>query len=191
MTAGPSHPPLAAPSPWVARFADLVANGGTVLDYACGSGRHARWFAARGHPVVAVDRDATALAALGAVAGVSTVQADLEDGPWPFDQGRYAAVVMTNYLFRPRFERMCDLVADGGVLLAETFMVGNERFGKPSNPAFLLKPGELIERTAGEFSLVAFEQGKVASPKPAVLQRICAIRGSAMGTLPQSPGGET
>ena len=191
MTAGPSHPPLAAPSPWVARFADLVANGGTVLDYACGSGRHARWFAARGHPVVAVDRDATALAALGAVAGVSTVQADLEDGPWPFDQGRYAAVVMTNYLFRPRFERMCDLVADGGVLLAETFMVGNERFGKPSNPAFLLKPGELIERTAGEFSLVAFEQGKVASPKPAVLQRICAIRGSAMGTLPQIAGGET
>lgn len=186
-----SHPHRAAPSPWVARFAPLIADGGTVLDFACGGGRHARWLAARGHPVEAADRDADALAGLQGVAGVHTVHADLEDGRWPFGNRRFAAVVMTNYLFRPRFGAMLDLVEAGGLLIAETFMVGNERFGKPSNPAFLLKPGELIERTAGEFSLVAFEQGKVASPKPAVLQRICAIRGSAMGTLPQSPGGET
>ncbi|MCB1895586.1 MAG: methyltransferase domain-containing protein [Zoogloeaceae bacterium] len=185
--AGASHPPLAAPSPWVARFAPLVATAGTVLDYACGSGRHARWFAGRGHPVVAVDRDAAALAALQAVAGVRAVQADLEDGPWPFEQGRYAAVVMTNYLFRPRFEQMCDLVADGGVLIAETFMVGNERLGKPSNPAFLLKPGELLERTAGDFLVVAFEQGEITLPKPAVVQRICAIRGHAAAGLPPLP----
>ncbi|MCB1916237.1 MAG: methyltransferase domain-containing protein [Rhodocyclaceae bacterium] len=182
-----SHPHRAAPSPWVARFAPLIADGGTVLDFACGGGRHARWLAARGHPVEAADRDADALAGLQGVAGVHTVHADLEDGRWPFGNRRFAAVVMTNYLFRPRFGAMLDLVEAGGLLIAETFMVGNERFGKPSNPDFLLQPGELLARTADAFTVVAFEQGETAQPRPAVVQRICAVRSASPTRLPR-PG---
>ena len=165
------------PSPWVVRWAPLVRRGGTVLDVACGGGRHARYLSARGHLVEAVDRDDAALATLSGFAGVTTTRADLEGGPWPFHGRRFDAVVVTNYLHRPLFPRLAAALADGGVLVYETFMRGHERLGKPSNPAFLLAPGELLAAFP-TLTVVAFEQGRL--PQPAVVQRLCAVNGAAV-----------
>jgi SAM-dependent methyltransferase len=169
-------------SDWIARWSRLVAPGGAVLDIAAGSGRHARWFAERGHAVVAIERAEAALAALGGIEGVEPLSADLENGsPWPLpDTRRFAAVVVTNYLHRPLLPRLASLLAPGGVLLYETFARGNETIGKPSNPAFLLSPGELLEAVRGRLTVVAYEDGYVALPRPAFVQRICAV-------LPQQP----
>ncbi len=183
-----AHTPYGAPSNWLVRFAPLITAGGEVLDYACGSGRHARWLASRGYRVEAADRDAPALELLDGVHNIRPQRVDLEQGPWPYGGRGFDAVVMTNYLFRPRFAMMLELIVPGGVLIAETFMVGNERFGKPSNPDFLLQPGELLQRVGDGFSVVAFEQGEVDSPKAAVVQRICAVRGNATTILPAARG---
>lgn len=166
------------PSPWVARWARLIRPAGEVLDLACGYGRHARYFAARGHAVLAVDRDEAALATLARVQGVRTVLADLEGEPWPFAAEHFDGVVVSNYLHRPLFPQLVAALRRGGVLIYETFMAGNECFGKPSNPHFLLRPNELLESVAAELLVVAFEQGSVSEPKPAVVQRLCAVRGS-------------
>lgn len=173
---------LHAPSPWIVRWAPLIAPGADVLDLACGAGRHARYLAARGCAVVAVDRDADAVATLATVSGVFTRVADLEGGPWPFAPGSFDAVVVANYLHRPLFGPMLDALRPGGMLLYETFMVGNERFGRPSNPDFLLQPSELLEVVRGRLEVVAFEQGETAVPRAAVVQRICALKGAAGGT---------
>jgi len=154
----------------------LLASGGVVLDVACGSGRHARHFFALGHPVEAVDRDAVAIATLAqALPAITARVADLEAGPWPYAGQRFAGIVVTNYLHRPLFPVLRDSLAPGGVLIYETFMLGNERHGRPSNPAFLLQPGELLAAFGAGLSVVAFEQGEVAEPKPAVVQRICIV----------------
>jgi SAM-dependent methyltransferase len=159
------------PSPWVMRWAPLVT-AGPVLDVASGAGRHAKLFAARGLEVVAVDRDEKS------IPGVRFVKADLEDGsPWPFAGKRFGGIVVTNYLFRPLLPVLAEALAEGGVLIYETFMVGNERYGKPSNPNFLLRPGELLQ-AYGKLTVVAFEQGTTAK---AVIQRICVVRGEAPG----------
>src|SRR5690554_3101470 len=165
------HAAYPAPSPWVTRFAPLVRAGGSVLDLACGSGRHARWLAAHGYAVEAVDRDTEALAGLHGLAGVSTRQTDLENGLWPYEGVQFDGIVVTNYLYRPRFAELLACLVPDGVLIYETFMTGNERFGKPSNPDFLLRPHELLERLAGDFAIVAFEQGEVTAPRRAVVQR--------------------
>jgi SAM-dependent methyltransferase len=165
---------IVRPSEWVVRWAPLIAPG-RVLDVACGEGRHARFLAARGLEVVAVDR-----AAPQAIEGVRFVQADLESGnPWPFAGERFQGIVVTNYLHRPLFGALAGSLAPGGVLIYETFMAGNERFGKPSNAEFLLRPGELLSAFSTVLSVVAFEQGCVMRPKPAVIQRLCALRGAA------------
>jgi SAM-dependent methyltransferase len=167
---------LNTPSAWVARWADRVPAGGRVLDVACGSGRHARYFAARGCTVEAVDRDAAALAPLSAVAGVTTRCADLEGAPWPYGGQAFAGIVVTNYLYRPLFPLLLAGLAAGGVLIYETFALGNERYGRPSNPEFLLKPGELLAAVRDRLRVVAYEDLFVAEPKPALIQRICAVR---------------
>lgn len=174
------HPLSGAPSPWVVRFSACLPAGGAILDLACGAGRHALWLAARGFRVDAADRDRAALRALAGAAGVVPVEADLEDGPWPFEPEKYDVVVVTNYLFRPRLRALRECLRPGGVLLYETFMHGNERFGKPANPDFLLREGELLELVRDGFSVIAFEQGEIARPKPAMVQRICAVKGSGL-----------
>jgi SAM-dependent methyltransferase len=168
---------LETPSPWVVRWAPLVRPGGEVLDVACGQGRHARHLAGLGYRVVAVDRDPDALAGLAGVPGVRTVHADLEGASWPFATGEFDAVVVANYLHRPLVAALAASLAPGGVLIYETFMQGNERYGKPSNPAFLLRPYELADALRGRLEVVAFEQGRVERPKPALVQRVCAVRG--------------
>ncbi len=169
---------LTPPSAWVERFAPLVPNG-EVLDLACGSGRHSRHLAALGHAVVAVDRDAGALAAT-AGDGIVTSQIDLEEegACWPFGPVRFAGIIVTNYLHRPLLADMLGSLAPNGLLIYETFADGNAAFGKPSNPAFLLQPGELLElaRMYG-LRVIAFEDGVVNTPKPAMVQRICAVKG--------------
>lgn len=170
------HPHPESPSAWVTRWAHLVPDGGRVLDVACGSGRHARWFAARGHPVDAVDRNAEGLATLAAEGHVSVRCADIEAGAWPYAADAFAGVVVTNYLHRPLFSHLLDALAAGGVLIYETFALGNERFGRPSNPDFLLKPGELLQVVRGRLNVHAYEDLEIKLPRPARVQRICALR---------------
>lgn len=146
--------------------------GGAVLDVACGRGRHLRWFAQRGHPVTGVDRDADALRTVDGA--FEAVQADIENGPWPLAGRTFAAVVVTNYLWRPLFPQLLAALAPGGVLLYETFARGNETVGKPSRPDFLLAHGELLQACAG-LHVVAYEDGFLAEP-PRFVQRIAAVR---------------
>lgn len=146
-----------------------------MLDVACGAGRHAIFFAERGFEVFAVDRDEQALPG-----SIHFVRADLENGaPWPLPGKRFAAIVVTNYLHRPLLPRLVESLEAGGILIYETFMAGNERYGRPSNPNFLLRPGELLE-AFGALTVAGFEQGVLERTKPAVVQRICAIRGAAL-----------
>jgi SAM-dependent methyltransferase len=177
-------PDIPVPSPWVRRFLPLIPAGGRVLDLAAGQGRHVRLLRANGYQVVAVDRDTAALrAAFAGDAGVSIVAADLEDGdPWQLGQG-FDAVVVTNYLHRPLLPALADALAPDGALFYETFMAGNERLGRPANPDFLLAPGELLRAFIDRLTIVAFEQGGVAMPRPAVIQRIAAVKGEP-GKLP-------
>jgi len=164
------------PSSWITRYAHLVPAGVRVLDLACGTGRHARFFAERGCRVLAVDRDAAALAGMKDIAGIETRAADLESGIWPFAGEHFGAIVVTHYLHRPLFPHLRAALAEDGALLYETFARGNEAFGRPSNPHFLLEPDELLRLCGAPLTVVAFEQGCVdQGGKPAVVQRIAAL----------------
>ncbi|HEY0857504.1 MAG TPA: class I SAM-dependent methyltransferase [Albitalea sp.] len=179
MSAPAAHAGL-APSPWVQRWSSLVKPGAALLDVACGGGRHVRWFAQRGCRVTGVDRDAAALEPLKGVADI--VVADIEGGPWPLAGRRFDAVVVTNYLWRPLWPALMASLAEGGVLIYETFTAGNETVGRPSNPDFLLRPGELLRLAAG-LRVVAFEDGFLADPERFV-QRIVAVREAPASTGP-------
>ena len=162
------------PSPWVVRFAPRIPKG-PVLDLACGGGRHLRWLLDQGREVVGLDRDLAGVADLGRRAEL--IQADLESGgPWPLGARRFAGVIVTNYLWRPLMPQIVDSIAAGGALIYETFALGNERYGKPSNPDFLLKPGELLDAVRGRLAVIAYEHLTVEEPRPAVIQRIAAMR---------------
>lgn len=171
------------PSPWVVRFAPLIT--GDVLDIACGSGRHTRYFLSRGHRLTAVDCDLSRMADLQDCAELQMHEIDLEagggDGPLP--GGPYGGVIVTNYLSRPLLPAIAAAVADDGVLVYETFAAGNATYGKPSNPDFLLQPGELLDAVRGQLQVVAYEHGVIDDPRPAVIQRICAVRRNA-GDIP-------
>ena len=162
-------------SAWVQSHAGLLAVGARVLDLAAGKGRHARYFKNLGCQVTALDRDVSGLQDL-AGAGVEILAADLEDGSlWPLGARRFDGIVVTNYLHRPLFPHLAAALAPGGVLIYETFGRGNERLGKPSNPDFLLRPGELLEFAAAHaLQVLAYECGEVTEPKPAIVQRMVA-----------------
>lgn len=165
-------------SPWVARFAPLVRPQGAVLDVACGGGRHCQLFLALGHAVTGIDKDIAFTRAEGA----ELIAADLEDGSlWPLPGRLFDALVVTNYLWRPLFPALLGALADGGVLIYETFAQGNEAFGRPRNPDFLLQRGELLRLAAG-LTIVAYEDGVVEDR--AVIQRICAVKGPGPFPLP-------
>lgn len=168
----PHIPPVSA---WVARFAPLVPKTGPVLDLACGSGRHLRHFRDRGHDVAGVDIDLQGVADLAGAERVEILQADIEAGPWPFAGRRFAGIVVANYLHRKLLPAILDALAPGGVLIYETFGQGNQRFGRPATPAHLLRAGELLQAVAGRLQVVAYEHGEVASPRAAVVQRLCAV----------------
>ena len=171
------HAGPGVPSRWIARWLPAVRPGGRVLDFASGTGRHARLAREAGHEVLAVDRDTTALASLEGT-GIETRSEDLEHGRWSFAAERFDAIVVANYLFRPRLDLLATLLAPGGIWLYETFADGNARYGRPSSPAFLLRQGELA-RAAGRagLHLLAFEDGFLPAPRPARVQRAVAVRG--------------
>jgi SAM-dependent methyltransferase len=175
-------------SDWTRRFAPLIRGSGRVLDLAAGAGRHTRMLLDMGLSVTAIDRDITALHGL-AGSGCELRQVDLEAGAPDSVAARlgggYDGIVVTNYLHRPLLRPLAAALAPGGVLIYETFMVGNERFGRPRNPDFLLRPSELLDAFA-PLTIVAFEQGEVTRPRPAMIQRIAAITGPA-GPLPEAP----
>lgn len=167
------------PSRWVVRWVPLIVPGGRVLDVACGSGRHALWLAAEGFAVTGIDVDAEALAALPDP--IRTRVADLEAGPWPLPGERFDAVVVTNYLWRPLWPALLDSLDGGGLLICETFAIGNAAFGKPSNPDFLLRAGELLA-ACRNLHVVAYEDGLLESPARRV-QRIAAVRAPGESAL--------
>lgn len=169
-THGPTEP-----SPWILRFSDEIPAGGEVIDIACGSGRHGRLLLEKGHPVTFVDIDTEGLDDLGGRSDVAIIETDLEtEGFWPFTGHAYDGVIVTNYLWRPILPKIVDLVAPGGLLLYETFAAGNEAFGKPKNPDYLLKAEELLSAVDGKLEVLAFEQVEIETPKPAVIQHIAA-----------------
>lgn len=167
---------LGAPSPWIARWSHLLSHGCSVLDVACGSGRHLQWFAARGHAVLGVDQDVAA--ARSNVQAAQLLQADIENAPWPLldpegQPRQFGAVVVTNYLWRPLWPVLLQSLAPGGLLLYETFAAGNETVGRPARPDFLLQPGELLQVCA-PLQVVAYENGFLIEPARFV-QRIAAF----------------
>ncbi len=184
---GPAHG-TGGPSPWILRFAHLVPAGARVLDLACGRGRHARLFAARGCSVLAVDRDAEALATLAGVDGVECRELDLERRMQPLAGEHFDAIVVTHYLHRPLFPHLLEVLADDGALLYETFARGNEAYGRPANPDFLLAPGELLRQVRGHLTPVAFEQGRLTGAEgQAVVQRLAAVGGGRAWPTPLAP----
>ena len=171
------HSTDVAPSPWVWRWTPLLPAGATVLDVACGRGRHVRWFAQRGHAVTGIDRDPEAIAAVRALDGpIEAIEADIENGPWPLAGRRFGAVVVINYLWRPLLPTLLDSLAEGGVLIYETFAEGNQSVGRPSRADFLLRHGELLALCpAPTWRVVAYEDGFLTAPERFV-QRIAAVR---------------
>lgn len=172
------------PSPWVVRFMHLIRAGGRVLDVAAGHGRHTRALLEHGHAVTAVDID---MSALTDQPNLKRMEVDLEAGAWPFSPSSFDSIVMTNYLHRPHFPHLIEALAPGGVLLIETFGEGNEKLGRPRNPEFLLKPGELLDAFDDHLHVVAFEHCAEYEPRPAVRQRICAVRADGPVLLSQNP----
>jgi SAM-dependent methyltransferase len=166
----------ASPSAWVVRWAGLIARPGPILDLAAGTGRNANWLRRQGYDVTAIDRDQMAMRELDP--GVEAIVADMEDGsPWPLVDRIFAGIVVANYLHRPLFTRIRDALGAGGVLIYETFSLGNERFGRPKNPDYLLRPGELLEFCGAHHLVVhAYECVELTSPKPAMVQRVAARR---------------
>jgi SAM-dependent methyltransferase len=172
------------PSAWVLRFAALIEPGGIVLDVAAGHGRHTRALRHLGFGVVAADVDASGLQDLKGDAALQIVETDLESGLWPFTNRTFDAIVVTNYLHRPHFPHYVQSLNPDGVLIVETFGQGNEHLGRPRNPDFLLKPGELLHAFAAHLHVIAYEHGIEEEPRPAVRQRLCAVKTTGPVLLP-------
>ena len=181
-----------SPSPWVMRFVRLIHEPGPVLDLACGQGRHVKTLRGHDYDVVALDRDVSGLNEFFDDDHVEILTADLEaDGlergdPWPLAGRHFGGIIVTNYLFRPLLPHLVAALAPNGVLIYETFAIGNERYGRPSNPDFLLEPGELLEAFRPSLQIVAYEHGKMSGPRPRVVQRICATNATTSANPPIS-----
>jgi SAM-dependent methyltransferase len=179
-----SHEEILEASTWVRRFAPLIPKPGTVLDLACGAGRHSHYLASLDYSLVAVDKDINLVQA-SSNAQISPQQFDLELDAWPLAGRLFDGIVVTNYLYRPHLDQLPQMLNEGGVLIYETFAQGNEEFGKPSNPNFLLKTGELLALASRhKLKVLAYEDIYLDSPKPAMMQRICAVKGTLKGRIP-------
>jgi SAM-dependent methyltransferase len=178
------HDAIHDASIWVRRFASLIPTESSVLDLACGAGRHAVLLASLGHTVLAVDQDISAIEYLQNPR-IQVQKEDLEGATWPLSGLQFSGIVVTNYLHRPFLDQLPQMLGDGGILIYETFADGNPQFGKPSNPHFLLKPGELLALAASTgLKVLAYEDIYLDQPKPAMVQRICAVKGNLKGCIP-------
>ena len=179
-----AHDAIQNASSWVRRFAPLIPKEGLVLDLACGSGRHSLLLADLGHQVLAIDQDIEAVNALSNPF-ISSKSFNLESDEWPLLNGEFAAIVVTNYLYRPHIDELPKMLQKDGILIYETFAQGNGDFGKPSNPNFLLNPGELLAfASRHDLKVLAFEDIYVDQPKPAMVQRLCAVKGELKQRIP-------
>jgi len=165
------------PFKWVVTHAALIAPKGDVLDLACGNGRHTRFALDQGFRVMAIDINLTGVEDLLDRTNLAVMETDLEEGFWPLGNAQFDGIIVTNYLHRPLFPHIVGALAPGGVLIYETFMAGNEAYGRPANPDFLLQPNELKD-VCKRLDIVAFEQGLEDDDKPAVKQKIVAINRS-------------
>ncbi|MCB2108556.1 MAG: class I SAM-dependent methyltransferase [Rhodobacteraceae bacterium] len=172
------------PSPWVLRFAAMIPPEGVVLDVAAGHGRHTRALKILGFKIVAADVDVSGLADLADDPMIDVQKVDLETGSWPFAANAFDGIIVTNYLHRPHFDRYVDALAPEGVLIIETFGQGNEHLGRPRNPDFLLKPDELFTAFKDTLHVIAYEHGAEHDPRPAVRQRLCAVKAAPPVLLP-------
>ena len=178
------HDEISGASPWIRRFVSAIPIDGRVLDLACGTGRHAILLASLGYRVLAVDQDITAIESLR-IPAIEARKEDLEAESWPLAGQLFAGIVVSNYLYRPFLDQLPQMLSEGGVLIYQTFADGNAEFGKPSNPNFLLKPGELLALAArSELKVIAYEDIHLDRPKPAMVQRICAVKGRLKGCIP-------
>ena len=179
-----AHDVILNASPWVRRFTPFIPKSGVVLDLACGSGRHSELIAGQGHKVLAVDQDVAAIELIQHPLITSSCL-DLEGADWPIKDAEFSAIVVTNYLYRPHLDQLPKMLQMGGVLIYETFAQGNGDFGKPSNPNFLLNTGELLAFAARHgLKVLAYEDIYVDQPKPAMVQRLCAVKGELKQRIP-------
>jgi len=171
-------------SPWIRRFCSVIPQNGLVLDLACGSGRHSQFLVEAGYSVLAVDQNTDAISQIKHP-HLEVERMDLEGKVWPLLGRQFTGIVVTNYLYRPHIAELPKMLSDGGVLLYETFAQGNGEFGKPSNPDFLLKTGELLSFSAQNgLKVLAYEHLYIDDPKPAMIQRLCAVKGDLQGHIP-------
>jgi SAM-dependent methyltransferase len=179
-----AHDAIANASPWVKRFAAAIPVDGVVLDLACGAGRHTTLLASLGHRILAVDQDVSAIELLKSDA-IQIQKLNLEGADWPLLDQQFSGIVVTNYLYRPFLDELPKMLSQGGILIYETFADGNAVFGKPSNPNFLLNPGELLALALRSgLKVIAYEDIYLDQPKPAMVQRICAVKGHLKGCIP-------
>lgn len=184
-----NHDVIADASVWVKRFAALIPAEGLVLDLACGAGRHAGLLASLGHTVLAVDQDIEPIERLKNP-HIQALQENLEGALWPLAGQQFSAIVVTNYLYRPFLDELPRMLSEGGIFIYETFADGNAQFGRPSNPNFLLKSGELLALAARSgLKVIAYEDIYLDQPKPAMVQRIVAVKGHLKGYVPLQFGG--
>ncbi|MBH67885.1 MAG: SAM-dependent methyltransferase [Rhodospirillaceae bacterium] len=163
-------------SAWVKRHYNFISRPGLVLDLACGDGRNGRFLVHKGYNLVFLDKDIAGLSDLKLGSCVKLMKFDLEAGnEWPFEPQKFDGIIVTNYLHRPLMFDLMGTVAPQGVLIYETFAVGNEKFGRPTNPNYLLQTGELLDWVLPAFRILAYEERFISCPKPAVVQRIVAI----------------
>ena len=178
------HDVILNASPWVKRFSPFIPKGDVVLDLACGSGRHSELLASSGYPVLAVDQDVSAIDSLSNPL-ITAKHLNLEEADWPLSNFEFGGIVVTNYLYRPHLDQLPKMLVEGGVLIYETFAFGNGDFGKPSNPNFLLNPGELLAFAFRHgLKVLAYEDIYVDQPKPAMVQRLCAVKGELKQRIP-------
>jgi hypothetical protein len=129
-----------------------------------------------GHRVTAIDLNLSGILDLTTNDKVELIEHDLENSPWPFAGRYFDAIIVTDYLYRPLFPDLLAALSAGGTLIYDTFAVGNEHLGRPKNPAFLLNPGELLKAFATDLHVAAYDHGRIDTPRPAIRQRLCAIR---------------
>ena len=164
------------PNKWVECYSSLIPSGGSVLDLACGSGRHTGMLLNKGYQVTAVDIDTTLIKQNFSNKNLNIVKCDLESlSFWPFEKNSFLGIIVVNYLHRPLFSKIIESLREEGVLVYQTFADGHSRYGKPKNPDYLLKRGEL-KTVFDSMKIISYQHGYLSYPSQSIIQRICCVK---------------